>query len=266
MVASCGLLVCLLLASMDFSSANPKDRQDRLESVSQQTRPNSLKLAFVPHPPPVGVRIVNAFLTDNGDADGWADTNETVDMRLTVHNGMGVDLTGLTARLTTEDPRIECITDAALKIGNLDDGETRVTTDVFTFTVADVSRIAVGQEFSVAFEEPLGAACEVFVLSDPFDLGREGIDDQGIDTRALNPGNGLSVLGEVIRQTDGGLLRHDLMISRYRENTTTDLDQRRRYSYWLPRLADVMALGANLGANGCGLLWTAVDASGLGCL
>lgn len=48
------------------------------------------------------------------------------------------------------------------------------------------------------FEESLGAACEVFVLSDPFYLGCEGVDDQGVDAGALDPGDALSCVGEVI--------------------------------------------------------------------
>ncbi len=40
-----------------------------------------------------GVAIVNTVLTDDGDNDGFADTNETVSMRLTVRNTSGSDLT-----------------------------------------------------------------------------------------------------------------------------------------------------------------------------
>ena len=45
----------------------------------------------LPNPLP-GVIVVNIVLSDNGDDDGYADTNETVEMRLTVRNVSGSTL------------------------------------------------------------------------------------------------------------------------------------------------------------------------------
>ncbi len=63
-----------------------------------------------PPPPPPGVIVANTVLSDNGDDDGYADTNETVEMRLTVRNLSGGDLPKVIALLATEDPKIECVT------------------------------------------------------------------------------------------------------------------------------------------------------------
>jgi len=46
---------------------------------------------------------------------------------------------------------------------------------------------------------------DLSVLADPFDLGFEGVDDQGVDDDAFDPGDGLSVVGEVFGQANGGL-------------------------------------------------------------
>ena len=55
------------------------------------------------------VRIVGTALSDNGDDDGWADTRETVRMRLRVWNRTDQELSGLVARLSTSDPAIACV-------------------------------------------------------------------------------------------------------------------------------------------------------------
>jgi len=63
------------------------------------------------------------------------------------------------------------------------------------------------------FKEPLGTAGEVLVLTNPLDLGLERLDDERVDTHTLHPCNGLGFGGELLGKTDGGLLRHDCMIS-----------------------------------------------------
>ena len=103
-------------------------------------------------PPPDGVLVVEIVLADNGDGDGFADTNETAEMRLTVRNGTGGDLTTLIALLTTEDPKIECITVPEIQIGSLSAGEFRLTSEPFVFKVADVNRTSTDEAFSVTFD------------------------------------------------------------------------------------------------------------------
>ena len=46
------------------------------------------------------VEVIDTYLADNGDHDGWADTDETVEMRFTVVNRSTRDVTGLVARLS----------------------------------------------------------------------------------------------------------------------------------------------------------------------
>jgi len=103
-------------------------------------------------PPPGGVVVVDIALSDNGDGDGFADTNETVEMRLTVRNGTGDNLTTPIALLTTDDPKIECITVPMIEIGPLLAGEFRLISEPFVFKVADVNRTSTGEAFSVTFD------------------------------------------------------------------------------------------------------------------
>jgi len=104
-------------------------------------------------PPPLGgIVVVNTMLSDNGDGDGFADTNETVEMRLTVRNGTGGNLTTSIALLTTDDPKIECITVPMIEIGPLLAGEFRLISEPFVFKIADVNRTSTGEAFSVTFD------------------------------------------------------------------------------------------------------------------
>lgn len=149
------LAMCVLAAGLEDAGSG-EVLQVQVEELALQPEAQA-ELGFVPHPPPPTVVVVHALLTDNGDLDGWADTNETVEMRLTVRNRMGFSVTGLEARLSTEDPKIACITKSVLAIGNLAAGETRVTSDVFRFRVADISRGTIGEDFSAAFAIEMSA-------------------------------------------------------------------------------------------------------------
>ena len=66
---------------------------------------------------PGEIAVAGSELSDNGDDDGFADTNETVSARLWLHNGTGITLTGVTARLETDDPKIECISSPVVFVG-----------------------------------------------------------------------------------------------------------------------------------------------------
>ena len=101
------------------------------------------------------VAVINGIVTDNiapSDADGFADSGETVDLALTVRNGTTTDLTGLVARLTTNDSKIDCIIDPFISIGSLNAGSVNVTTEKFRFKVANgANRTSVTQDFSALF-------------------------------------------------------------------------------------------------------------------
>ena len=66
-----------------------------------------------------GVAILNTVLADNGDDDGFADTRETVSMRLTVQNTSGVPLTGVTLSIGTEDLLRVCPSVSTIAVGDL---------------------------------------------------------------------------------------------------------------------------------------------------
>src|SRR6185436_18978601 len=53
------------------------------------------------------------------DGDGYPDTDETVDLLLTVWNRSGETLTNLVAQLATTDPKIDCILSPLAVLGTL---------------------------------------------------------------------------------------------------------------------------------------------------
>ena len=101
-----------------------------------------------------GIAIVNTVVTDNGDNDGFADSDETVTLQLTVQNTSGVALTGVTLYLQALDPVRTCLSTAAINVGDLAAGEVRLTTEGFVFTVSDVDRTTLG----LGPYDPLSAA------------------------------------------------------------------------------------------------------------
>jgi hypothetical protein len=109
--------------------------------------------------------VRNAVLYDNGDDDGWADSNETVDMEIVVANKSGVDVTGLIARLVTNDPKIDCIVNPTVEIGDLPDGESAHSGERFTFRVGDIDRTGQG----LGPEDDYSAEFTVIMSSDQFE-------------------------------------------------------------------------------------------------
>ena len=148
--------VPILLVALTAGLAGEEVTRPGLDASTSEIAPQSAA-SSTGYPPPGTVVVVHAILSDNGDEDGWADTSETVEMRLTVYNRMGGDLTGLVARLSTDDPKIACITDPIVEIGDLGTRETRTTTEAFTFLVADMNRASTAEDFSVTFEVAISA-------------------------------------------------------------------------------------------------------------
>ena len=97
------------------------------------------------------VRVVHVVLEDNGDGDGWADSNETVSMRLRLLNAAQIDLTRLRAQLSSDDPSVECITRPFIFVGDVAIGEERLTEAAFEFKLAEVDRPQDGSVFTAAF-------------------------------------------------------------------------------------------------------------------
>jgi hypothetical protein len=115
---------------------------------------------------PVGRLSVAGYrLTDNGDDDGFADTNETVDLYVTVVNQSGEALGGVVARLSTNSARVDCILQPVISIGSLDadgPGSRREGPAPFRF------KLGAGVERGSEFEE-LAAAFTVSITSNRFD-------------------------------------------------------------------------------------------------
>lgn len=112
-----------------------------------------------------GVAIVSHTLADNGDHDGFADTQETAQVFLTVRNTSAGALSGVTASVYGLNPDVACTSKTTLAIGDLAAGQTVTTTDFFEFTVsAAADRTALGlspyeplsAEFTIVFEDASG--------------------------------------------------------------------------------------------------------------
>src|SRR5512134_3739896 len=75
--------------------------------------------AILPATP--GLVVVQSVRVDDvtGDLDGYADTNETVDLHVTLSNKTGQGLTNVVARLTSSDPKIGCILVGVATLGAL---------------------------------------------------------------------------------------------------------------------------------------------------
>jgi len=111
------------------------------------------------------VEVVDTFVVDNGDEDGWADTYETARLRFTVTNRSGTDMTGLVARLSSNDPKLACMAEPVVHVGNLAAGETRLVPGAFTFRVNDVDRAVAGKSEIAEFT----ASLNVSFSSDQFE-------------------------------------------------------------------------------------------------
>jgi hypothetical protein len=98
------------------------------------------------------VEVIDTYLADNGDNDGWADTNEMVEMYFTVANRSTRDVTGLVARLSADDPTIACAGESEIYIGQLAPGATRLAPTPFRFRVGGAERSSENDEFTAELE------------------------------------------------------------------------------------------------------------------
>jgi len=91
-----------------------------------------------------GLVVVETIATDNGDGDGFPDTNETVSVTLRLRNATGASLNGVTALLTTYTPDRVCITTSVVDLGDFAAGEIKLSPQPFVFHVLDVDRTTLG--------------------------------------------------------------------------------------------------------------------------
>jgi hypothetical protein len=103
----------------------------------------------------------------NGDNDGYADANETLDLALTLINKSGKALTDVTVTLVTYSPTIACIGTNQVVVPSVPAGAT-FTTPPLQFRVADASvvdRADVDQAINATFDVRVHA--DEFLALDP---------------------------------------------------------------------------------------------------
>jgi hypothetical protein len=141
--------------------------------------------------PTCRVTVVDAEITDNGDGDEFADTEETVDMRICVINNCRTELHDCTGRLFSNSPSVDCILDSTIHMGDLPDTSDVVCIDdAFRWKVADVSRPSVDEVFEAEFGFTM-ACDEIDGLSVRQEFGVTldlDIDTQGQPPRAWTEG------------------------------------------------------------------------------
>jgi hypothetical protein len=158
------LVIGILVATLCWLSASASTGR----TVEEMLHPPSK--AAQSNPPPGGLFVVNGRLVDNGDHDRWGDTNETVALRITLFNGTGMELTGVEARLQVADPRIVCVVDDRITVGELSPGQRLLSAEAFSFLVADVDRGSVTEQFAVpltitfAADQPVPLPPETLLL------------------------------------------------------------------------------------------------------
>jgi len=120
----------------------------------------------------------------HGDGDGWADTNETVLLRILVANKTAVDLDEITAHLVGNDPKIDCVIDSALSLGPIGAGGKAWSEDGFLFRVADVERtgncsITTAQSCVVDADCPASESCDAWItdFTSDFTITLAGVAD-----------------------------------------------------------------------------------------
>jgi hypothetical protein len=91
-----------------------------------------------------GLAVIGTELRDNGDHDGYADTNETVELWLIVKNTTTTNLTGVIAHLSSSATGV-CVTDGEAAIGSVAAGTLTRALEPLVFHVAPtVDRAASG--------------------------------------------------------------------------------------------------------------------------
>ena len=99
-----------------------------------------------------------------GDGDSFADTNETVNMYVTVSNKTGMDVTNLVARLASNSPYVDCVLQPSIVLPSLPKGAALEIPTPFVWKVVSSVNRQIGQEFA-----DISATFNVTLSSDQFD-------------------------------------------------------------------------------------------------
>src|SRR5262245_35587448 len=133
--------------------------------------------------------LANYTIVDNNagdDNDGFADTNELVNIILTLRNISDFDVENVTPRLTTQISNIACINDANAKFGRINvlasaNNGPSGTNDPIQFTVANVNRTAISDILQAQFVVTVSGTA---ILSDGSKVPIEGTAVTQVLTRA----------------------------------------------------------------------------------
>ncbi len=117
-----------------------------------------------------------------GDGDGFADTNETAQLWITISNKSTVDLTNIVARLVSNDPKVDCILQPTITMASLAKLTTQEIGTPFVFHVSSTaSRPAGGEnsEFTAKFSvtiasDQMDATSAAQEITKEFDLDMTG--------------------------------------------------------------------------------------------
>jgi hypothetical protein len=112
------------------------------------------------------ITLVSTELEDNGDHDAFADTNETAEVRMLVHNRGQSDLTSVTAYVETSDAKIDCVLRSAIWIGDVPAQSDVLSDESFVIRVANVDRAAAG----LTDLQPFAATFQVRFAADQFQV------------------------------------------------------------------------------------------------
>jgi len=104
------------------------------------------------------VVVKSSRIAGGGDGDSFADTNETVNMYITVSNKTGKNLTNLVARLATNSPYVDCIIQPVIALSSLAANAVAEIPTPFVWKVTSAaSRATVFDELSASFNVVLSA-------------------------------------------------------------------------------------------------------------
>jgi len=100
-----------------------------------------------------------------GDGDSWADTNETVTVRVRVANLGTTTVRGINVRAATSSPNVACILDASSFVGDIAPSSDATAIDPFVFKVATVDRAGAG----LGTLDDFGAPFALIITGEGFD-------------------------------------------------------------------------------------------------
>ena len=113
------------------------------------------------------VSLVSTSYSDNGDGDEFADSDETVTLDFTVQNNCGVGLTNCAARLSTNNPAIECIQTSFVVLGGLPAGALVPAPQPFVFKVDGT--LGDRESLGLTPEDPFSAGFNIAITCSEID-------------------------------------------------------------------------------------------------